>query len=297
MWTREDNITIINEIRNVERKGLDAYIDKRLIPLQKEYDFFIETLYKDIFYIINGIDEKGDNDLVLTENGDIAVEDDGEYKISGYQTRLHDVAVWLHQQVVQKMVEGFPDFLKNFKGPEDYDYFSESMQAFERNVLYKKDYTPEYKKKLDKIKQSIRDERQRNYVLPNLLKRLKDFSWDVTTYSSEMVVVVSLCFAVFCFLFYYITKSIKLTSIVIGFTIISIVFSFIYKVIDGRYYLRKLSKIRIPLSIILSLGVSYACFYYLKIDKNLLDYAAISGWTFVLFDKLIIPKNKDGNSK
>ena len=56
MLKRDDYIEIIEDIRNTEKKSLDEYISKVLEPLRSDNDLFIETLYKDICYLLNGID-------------------------------------------------------------------------------------------------------------------------------------------------------------------------------------------------------------------------------------------------
>jgi hypothetical protein len=157
---RDSYIEIIQEIRNTEKVSIDTYIDKRLIPLQKENTAFIKTLYKDIYYLLDGIDKPGDNDLMI-KDGDFVIEQ-GDLKLTGYQTRLHDLMNWLHQQVVAEMME------RNFQT------FVEQMEDFENNFLKKPTYTPEYKVKLDSLKASIRDEREYNYEMKkkSKLKRL-----------------------------------------------------------------------------------------------------------------------------
>lgn len=151
MMKRDDYIEIIEDIRNTEKFSFDEYIDKVLIPLSADNNFFIETLYKDIFYLIDGLDGPGDNDLVI-ENGDFVVED-GDFKMTGYQTRLHDVLTWLHMEMVKK-------FSAEIKFPND---LIKKIQDFEENTLRKTNYTPEYKSKLDKVKQSLKKERGQNH--------------------------------------------------------------------------------------------------------------------------------------
>ncbi len=153
---RDTYIEIIQEIRNTEKVSIDTYIDKRLIPIQKENMAFIKTLYKDIYYLLDGIDKPGDNDLMI-KDGDFVFEQ-GDLKLIGYQTRLHDLMNWLQQQVVIEMKE------RNFQT------FVEQMEDFENNFMKKLTYTPEYKAKLDSLKASIRDERENNYEIKNRSK-------------------------------------------------------------------------------------------------------------------------------
>ena len=150
MMQRNDYLLIIEEIRNIEKISINEYIEKRLIPLSVENSFFVETLYKDILYLLKDIEEEGDNDLVI-ENGDFLIED-GDFKINGYQTRLDEILTWLHMQVVRRL-------MLETNSPIQ---FSEKLENFEKNFLYKANYTAEYKNKLDKIHQSLRKERVQN---------------------------------------------------------------------------------------------------------------------------------------
>ncbi|MGX7666316.1 hypothetical protein [Flavobacterium pedocola] len=148
MLKRNDYIKLIEEIRNTEKKSIDEYIEKVLVPLRKRNDYFIETLYKDIFYLINDIDKKDENDLEI-ENGSLVIED-GDIKLTGYQSRLHNLSMWLHFEMVKKFAEDNPLT------------FIDKMKNFEENFLKKPNYTPEYKSQLNKIKRSLRKERTQN---------------------------------------------------------------------------------------------------------------------------------------
>ena len=148
MLKRNDYIELIEEIRNTEKKSLDQYIEEVLEPLRKENDYFIETLYKDIHYLIKDISKKGENDLEI-KNGSLVIED-GSLKLTGYQSRLHHLSIWLHLEVVKNFMKEYP--LK----------LSEKMENFEKNVLNNPNYTPEYKSKLDKLKKSLKEERRQN---------------------------------------------------------------------------------------------------------------------------------------
>ncbi|MDE5730932.1 MAG: hypothetical protein K2H81_05380 [Alistipes sp.] len=153
MLKRDDYIGIIEDIRNTEKRSLDEYINKVLEPLRSDNDLFIETLYKDICYLLNGIDKVGENDLAI-ENGDLAIED-GDLKLTGYQSRLHHLSIWLHSEICKKIIE---------KNPLS---FCKKMEDFEKSFLGKFDYTPEYKAKLDKVKRSLKQERRQNLGLDN----------------------------------------------------------------------------------------------------------------------------------
>jgi len=148
MLKRDDYINLIEEIRNTDKKSLDEFIEKVLEPLRKENENFIEVLYKDIHYLIKDIDKEGENDLAI-ENGDFVIEG-GDLKLTGYQSRLHNLSIWLHIEVCKKIAEGNPLV------------FVQKMEDFENNFLNKPNYTPEYKAKLDKIKRSLKKERKLN---------------------------------------------------------------------------------------------------------------------------------------
>ena len=57
MIKREDYLTIIEEIRNTDKKSIDEFIAKILEPIISENENFIEILYKDIYYLIEDIDK------------------------------------------------------------------------------------------------------------------------------------------------------------------------------------------------------------------------------------------------
>lgn len=96
----------------------------------------MRTLYKDIHYLIKDIDKPGENDLEI-KNGDIVIED-GDIKLTGYQSRLHNLAIWLNMEIAKKCIEDNPLT------------FIEAMENFEKN-LNKSNYTPEYKRRLNQI--------------------------------------------------------------------------------------------------------------------------------------------------
>lgn len=51
------------------------------------YNIFIETLYKNIHYLLKDIDKPGENDLAI-ENGSMVIED-GDLKLTGYHSQFH----------------------------------------------------------------------------------------------------------------------------------------------------------------------------------------------------------------
>jgi len=152
MIARDYYIELIEEIRNTEKISIDDFIKEKLEPLMKQNNHFVEILYKDIYYLIKDIDKEGEGDLAI-ENGSLIIESDGlrkGIKLTGYQSRLHQISIWLHMQIVEKFMQESPL------------QFIEKMEDFEKYYLSKSDYTPEYRAKLDKIKESLIEERRQN---------------------------------------------------------------------------------------------------------------------------------------
>ncbi|WP_341836852.1 toll/interleukin-1 receptor domain-containing protein [Chitinophaga pollutisoli] len=149
MLKRREYIDIIEEIRNTELLALDEFIEKVLEPLRAENKYFDEILYKDITYLLDGFGQPGDNDLVI-EDGDWVI-DRNDLKLTGYQTRLHNIQVWLHTNIVTKLLEN-----------GDVQVFLKGMESFETDHLCRSEYTPEYKAMLDKLKSSLQVERHQN---------------------------------------------------------------------------------------------------------------------------------------
>ncbi|MCX7549166.1 hypothetical protein OS188_14510 [Xanthomarina sp. F1114] len=164
-FDRNSNLEIIRQIRNSEKISLDDYIEKVLIPLKKENPNFLNTLYKDISYVLEGLDNGSDNDL-LFENGDLVIED-GDFKLTGYQTRLHDISIWLHQEFVSKTMESVKIGFLNI---------TDKLEKAEQQLFKNDKLTTEYKSELDKIKKSLKKERKFNYDnKSNGLKKYLDF--------------------------------------------------------------------------------------------------------------------------
>ncbi|MDO6674033.1 hypothetical protein Q4517_00530 [Tenacibaculum sp. 1_MG-2023] len=148
MLKRREYLDLIEEIRNTEEKSLDTFIEKVLDPLRKDNPRLIETLYKDINYLLKGIEKEGEGDLCI-ENGDFVTEN-GDLKITGYQSRLHVISNYLHVEIAYKLINS--NSLN----------ISREMEEFEKNINERPNYTPEYKSSLDKIKKSLKEERRQN---------------------------------------------------------------------------------------------------------------------------------------
>lgn len=105
------------------RNQLTSSLKKFLIHLILENKNFIEILYKDVYYLIKDINKKDENDLLI-KNGSLGIEN-GSIELSGYQSRLHNLSIWLHMEICIKFME---------KNPLN---FIENMQNFENNFLKK----------------------------------------------------------------------------------------------------------------------------------------------------------------
>lgn len=163
-FDRNSNLEIIRQIRNSEKISLDDYIENVLIPLKQISPNFLKTLYKDIAYVLEGLDNPNDNDILI-ENGDFVIED-GDIKLTGYQTRLHDISIWLHQEFVSEILE------KNI----GINNLNDALEKAELRLFQHDKLTPEYKTELDKIKISLKKERKTNYEnKSNGLKKYLDF--------------------------------------------------------------------------------------------------------------------------
>ncbi|MBO9733192.1 MAG: toll/interleukin-1 receptor domain-containing protein [Chitinophaga sp.] len=155
MLKRKDYIDIIQEIRNTELLALDEFIERVLEPLRAANKYFDEILYKDISYLLEGGNAPGE--------GDLAIEDDdlvfsrGDIKLTGYQSHLHHILVWLHTNIVTKHL-----------GDGNFDVFSSKMESFETDHLGRLEYTPEYRAMLDEVKKSLFSERQQNLPPNNM---------------------------------------------------------------------------------------------------------------------------------
>ncbi len=163
-FDRNTNLEIIRQLRNTEKISLDDYIENILIPLKEQNRNFLKILYKDILYVLDGLDKPEDNDL-LFENGELVIEDGG-LKLSGYQTNLHYIAIWLHREfVTETLTENIG--LKNLNTELE----NAELKLFQRDKL-----TPEYKTELEKIKRSLQKERKSNYDNKNNgLEKYLDF--------------------------------------------------------------------------------------------------------------------------
>lgn len=155
-FDRNDNLQIIEQIRNSEKISIDNYIDNVILPLKEKNPTFCEVLYKDIVYVLDGLNQEGENDLVI-ENGDFAFEN-SDLKLTGYQTRLHDIVIWLHKEYLDKIIKEARN--------HDLTLIGDAIEKKEREFLLNFSFKPEYKEQLDKIRASLKKERKTNYENP-----------------------------------------------------------------------------------------------------------------------------------
>lgn len=155
MLKRKDYIDIIQEIRNTELLALDEFIERVLEPLRADNKYFDEILYKDIIYLLEGVDALREDDLAI-ENDDLGFSR-GDLKLTGYQSRLHHILVWLHTNIVTKHLEN-----------GNFDVFSRKMERFETDHLARFEYTPEYRAMLDEVKKSLSSELQQKLPSNNM---------------------------------------------------------------------------------------------------------------------------------
>jgi len=91
-YDRKINLKLIDQLRHLEKVSLDHYIENVLMPLQETNPSFYYTLYKDILFVIKDFDSD--------ENKE---ENDIQENTVKYQTRLHDISIWLHLELIKQL--------------------------------------------------------------------------------------------------------------------------------------------------------------------------------------------------
>jgi len=142
-YDRKLNLKLIDQLRNLEKVSLDHYIENVLLPLQNANPSFYFTLYKDINFVINNSDIEGDDNI------DSTLENNNER----YQTRLHDISIWLHLELLKQL---------NIESLELTE-LSKVLKAFDAKIAANSNYTPEYKTALLEIRKSFKKELELNY--------------------------------------------------------------------------------------------------------------------------------------
>ncbi len=141
---RENYFQMILEIRDLERISLENYLEDKYQKFISKNPNLIKILYKDIYKVLDGIDNEDNLDVVI-ENGDFVIEN-GDIKLSGHPTNLHYALTWLHVKLIEDIIEKDPNNLIS------------EIDNFE-NAFLKVNYdTPSYKKKLSDLKLEIRKE-------------------------------------------------------------------------------------------------------------------------------------------
>jgi len=91
-YDRKINLKLIDQLRHLEKVSLDHYIENVLMPLQETNPSFYYTLHKDILFVIKDFDSD--------ENKE---ENDIQENTVKYQTRLHDISIWLHLELIKQL--------------------------------------------------------------------------------------------------------------------------------------------------------------------------------------------------
>ena len=159
--TRDEYFKIILEIRDLERISLSDYLQDKYEKLSSKNPHFVKILYKDIYKILDGVDNDCDNDLII-ESGDFLVEY-GDIKLSGYPTNLHFALVWLYSMLVENL---------NMESTKE---FYAELDRFENDFLKINYDTPEYTKKLVELRFQLRKESNEKNKTGLIWKDLNDF--------------------------------------------------------------------------------------------------------------------------
>ncbi len=144
---RSDYLNLINDIIDTPYNSIDDFLqameDEYLPNNQALYD----NLYKDINYILAKYDKRGDGDLLI-ENGDFVIER-GDFKLTGKQTTLHPASRWCWMKITARIAETkfHPSIQAKYPAPF---MFMERMDTYIKELDID-DYSPDYKKELNKI--------------------------------------------------------------------------------------------------------------------------------------------------
>ena len=144
--TRDDYWNMILEIREIERISLGSYLEDKFEKVFFKNPDFVKILYKDILKVIDGIDEEGDNDLLI-QDGDFVVEY-GDYKQTGHPTNLHFALTWLHIKLIEQL------------SPQNQIDLEFQLRRFEDDFLKINYDTPAQQKRIAELNRQIRIERK-----------------------------------------------------------------------------------------------------------------------------------------
>ena len=98
--TRNEYLNIIKTVIDLPLNSVEEYLDSLTKKYSGDNSFFEENLYKDILQVMDGIDNEGDNDLLI-ENGDFVIKN-GDIQLTGKQNGLHIAMSWLYLRILQK---------------------------------------------------------------------------------------------------------------------------------------------------------------------------------------------------
>jgi len=142
--TRDEYYKIILDIRELERISLVDFLEDKYLKSIKRNPDFIKILYKDIYRILEIINNEANLDLVI-QNGDFTIEH-GDLKLTGNPTNLDYTLTWLHMKLVESFISENPHHLAS------------KMNAFENDFLNVNNDTPEYTKRLSALSIQIKKE-------------------------------------------------------------------------------------------------------------------------------------------
>ncbi len=148
---RSDYLNLINDIIDTPYNSIEDFLqsmeDEYLPNNQALYD----NLYKDINYILAKYDKPGDGDLLI-QNGDFVIER-GDIKLTGKQTTLHPASRWCWMKITARIAETkfHPSIEAKYPSPF---MFMQKMDTYIKELDID-DYSPDYKKELDKIADKI----------------------------------------------------------------------------------------------------------------------------------------------
>jgi hypothetical protein len=159
--TRDEYFKIILEIRDLERISLSNYLQDKYEKLYSKNPHFVKILYKDIYKILDKVDNECDKDIII-ESGDFLVEY-SDIKLTGYPTNLHFALVWLYSMLVESL---------NMASTKE--IYAE-LDRFENDFLKINYDTPAYTKKLAELRLQLRKECNEKNKTGLIWKDLNDF--------------------------------------------------------------------------------------------------------------------------
>lgn len=138
---RNDYYTMMIEIIELERISVGDYLEYQFQQYIQSNPNFIEILYKDISFVLEGIYKVEDLSFEI-QDGDFVIEY-GDIKLTGSPNNLIYATIWLHEKIVEK----FSD--------QDYAKMMDKKERFENDFLKINYNTIEYNTKIDELRQKL----------------------------------------------------------------------------------------------------------------------------------------------